>query len=457
MELGVLFHSMSTEALFREHLQTIDHQLALALAGTGVPSDAVLIHSGSAHIHYADDHAKAFRAWGHFLRWVPVDRPDQFILLRPGQKPLFIPLIPQDFWHDQHLDMPSWWSAAMDIQPIAELPGLGAALPAGLRLVFLGENTALAASLSIPAALINPPALLHWLDYERAYKTTYEINRIAEANANALGGHQAAHDAFLQGKDEFDIHLAYLAACRTLDDELPYPNIIALNKNAAILHYQHKQRYDQQYAAIPPNHVLLIDAGCRVYGYCSDITRTWCSPDAHPLFAALLNGMQKLQQAVIQNIRIGQPFADLHHQTHLLLAQLLIDNNICRGLAEDLTSSGVTQTFLPHGLGHLLGLQVHDSGGRLAARDGSILAPPAHYPALRNTRTIEKDMVFTIEPGLYFIPMLLERLQQTDASKLVEWSLVEQMLPYGGIRIEDNVWITADGVHNLTRRPVGEC
>lgn len=445
---------MNIEALFADHHKIIDRQLTEAMAGSGVSADGVLIHSGSAHKHYADDHGKPFRAWGHFLRWVPVDRPDQFVLLRPGQKPLFIPLIPQDFWHDQHMEKASWWSRRMDIKAIADVCELKSVLPSDLSLVFLGEDTALAQTLGITKKLTNPTALLNWLDYDRAYKTSYEITRIATANAHALGGHQAAHDAFLAGKDEFDIHIAYLSACRVLDDELPYPNIIALNKNAAILHYQHKQRYHSQAGERPENLVLLIDAGCRSYGYCSDITRTWCTPGIHPVFAGLLSGMQKLQSAVIQDIRIGMSFLELHERTHLHLAQLLIDSNLCRGLAEDLVRTGVTQTFLPHGLGHLLGLQVHDVGGRLTGRDGSILPPPAHYPALRNTRRIEKDMVFTIEPGLYFIPMLLERLRSTPAGRMLDWPLVDLMTRFGGIRIEDNVWIKTDGVHNLTRRPL---
>lgn len=452
--MGVLFHSMKIETLFADHLQIIDRQLSEAMAGIRLPADAVLIHSGSAHCHYADDQGKPFRAWGQFLRWVPVDRPDQFVLLRPGQKPLFIALIPQDFWHDQHMEMEHWWANAMDIQTITDISELKAVLPVDLTLAFLGENVALAQTLDVTEKLINPAELLSWLDYERAYKTRYEITRIASANAHALGGHQAAHDAFLAGMDEFDIHMAYLAACRVLEDELPYPNIVAVNQHAAILHYQHKQRYHSQSGDRVINQVLLIDAGCRSYGYCSDITRTWCTPNIHPVFAALLSGMQKLQLAVIQDIQTGQSYVDLHQQAHLHLAQLLVDTNLCHGMAEDLVSTGVTQTFLPHGLGHMLGLQVHDIGGRLAGRDGCIQSPPAHYPALRNTRRIEQDMVFTIEPGLYFIPMLLQRLRKSSAGKAVDWKLVDQLRPLGGIRIEDNIWMSAEGVHNLTRRPL---
>ncbi len=451
---GVLSHSMNIHALFGEHIDSLQRQLDQALAGSRTSVDAVIVHSGSDHTHYADDQGKPFRAWGHFLRWIPVDRADQFVLLQPGYKPLFIALIPQDFWHDPQMDMPPWWSSRVDIKVISRLDELSSAFPPSLKLAFLGESHALAQSLGVDNKLINPPALLNWLDYQRAYKTSYELHRIAEANAHALTGHQAAHDAFLAGRDEFDIHMAYLSACRVLDHELPYPNIIGINEHAAILHYQHKRRYAPHSTDKPDNKVLLIDAGCRSAGYCSDITRTWCMPGIHPLFVSLLAGMQKLQSAVILDIRPGMDFGDLHHQAHLHLAQLLSDSRLCFGSPDDLIAAGVTQTFLPHGLGHLLGLQVHDVGGRLAGPDGHIKAPPAHYPALRNTRCIEAGMVFTIEPGLYFIPMLLNRLRQSPAGKLVDWSVVDQLTPLGGIRIEDNIWVHNEGVHNLTRRPL---
>ena len=451
---GVLSHSMDIQALFGDHLNTLQQQLDQALAGTNTAADAVLIHSGSYHSHYADDQGKPFRAWGHFLRWIPVDRADQFVLLRPGVRPLFIALIPQDYWHDSKLDIQHWWAAHVDVKVISRLQELPATLIQGLKLTFLGENSSLAESLGVASTLINPPALLNWLDYERAFKTPYELQRLAEANAHALTGHQAAHDAFLSGQDEFDIHMAYLSACRVLENELPYPNIVGINDHAAILHYQHKSRHNAHSDDRPENKVLLIDAGCRANSYCSDITRTWCRPGVHPLFSGLLAGMQKLQSTVIQDIRTGMDFGDLHHHAHFYLAQLLSDSGLCRGNAEELVTAGITQSFLPHGLGHLLGLQVHDVGGRLADREGHMRAPPAHYPALRNTRRIEENMVFTIEPGLYFIPMLLDQLKVTTAGKLVDWSAVSLMMPLGGIRIEDNIWVQKDGVHNLTRRPL---
>ena len=105
---------------------------------------------------------------------------------------------------------------------------------------------------------------------------------------------------------------------------------------------------------------------------------------------------------------------------------------------------------MPHGVGHLLGIQVHDVAGHQQSTRGDMLAPPAHSPMLRNTRQCAEGMVFTIEPGCYFIPLLLEAERQSDRSGLYNWDLIDQLYYMGGIRIEDNVCVTADGVENLT-------
>jgi Xaa-Pro dipeptidase len=117
-----------------------------------------------------------------------------------------------------------------------------------------------------------------------------------------------------------------------------------------------------------------------------------------------------------------------------------------------MVASGVTSTFLPHGIGHLLGLQVHDIGGFMAGEDGGTIAKPEGHPYLRLTRVLQPGMVVTIEPGLYFIPMLLDKLRATPASASVDWSLVRHLSAFGGVRIEDDVACRADGApENLTR------
>ena len=103
------------------------------------------------------------------------------------------------------------------------------------------------------------------LDFARAEKSEYELEQLRIANRQGLAGHAAAVDSFLSGGSEFDIHSAFLGACGLLEYETPYTNIVGLNANAAILHYQHKARQ-----APANSQLLLIDAGSRVNGYSID-------------------------------------------------------------------------------------------------------------------------------------------------------------------------------------------
>ena len=459
---------MTIDSLFQQHTARLQQELATGLSRHCPQAGAVLLHSGSHTPYYQDDQYPPFRAWGHFLRWLPVERPGQFLLLEPGARPVFYAIVPPDFWHDQSLDLPAWWADGFEIIILPDeasfIEQFRQRPVSAARCVFLGENSGssggtLADALGIAASNVNPPALLAWLDYQRAFKTDYEAQRIGDANARAIDGHQAAHDAFLADGDEYDIHLAYLRACRALDEELPYPSIVALDQHAAILHYQHKQRRPASIGgAAQRSQVLLIDAGFRLHGYCADITRTWARPGVHPVFQALLDGVRQLQQRSLDDIVSGLPYPTLHERAHQQLAELLLTTGVAHGTADELLELGVAQCFMPHGLGHLLGLQVHDVGGHQIDADGTILPPPERFPALRTTRTIAPGMVFTIEPGLYFIPMLLEKLRselrQVQRTALLDWQLIEQLAPLGGIRIEDNVLVTDDGIHNLTRQPL---
>ncbi len=135
---------------------------------------------------------------------------------------------------------------------------------------------------------------------------------------------------------------------------------------------------------------------------------------------------------------------------------MLIDSGLASGEADALLSEGVTSAFMPHGIGHLLGIQVHDVGGFMEDENGATIDPPSGHPFLRLTRVLEEDMVLTIEPGLYVIDMLLDNLRGTPAESLVNWSSVDALRPFGGVRVEDNVRVLADGCENLTRDAFAE-
>jgi Xaa-Pro dipeptidase len=130
---------------------------------------------------------------------------------------------------------------------------------------------------------------------------------------------------------------------------------------------------------------------------------------------------------------------------------VLHELGVLRVPAEEAFEKGLTHPFLPHGVGHHLGIQVHDVAGRQADRTGTPVPPPREHPYLRNTRPIEPGQVFTIEPGIYFIPMLLRPFRGGEHAADLDWGLIDALTPLGGVRIEDNVVVTAAGPRNLTR------
>ena len=121
------------------------------------------------------------------------------------------------------------------------------------------------------------------------------------------------------------------------------------------------------------------------------------------------------------------------------------------GSADEIVQRGFSQPFFPHGLGHHLGLQVHDVGGTQRSAEGDFRPPPNQHPRLRTTRPLAAGNVITIEPGLYFIPMLLAEFRTSANADAFNWKLIDELVPSGGIRIEDDVLVTEDGCENLSR------
>jgi Xaa-Pro aminopeptidase len=237
----------------------------------------------------------------------------------------------------------------------------------------------------------------------------------------------------------------YCAAAQQDANELPYGNIIALNENGAVLHYT---ELDKQRPANPRS--FLIDAGASAWGYAADITRTYAA-DGHAEFQALIAAVDAAQQQLCAQVTAGFDYRQLHLDAHLALAGILKDFDIINVSAEAALATGVSNAFFPHGIGHPIGAQVHDVAGFAQSERGGFIERPAGQPYLRMTRVLEPGMVVTIEPGLYFIDMLLEDLRAAGQADAVNWDRVAFFKPYGGIRIEDEVLCTAGAADNLTR------
>jgi Xaa-Pro dipeptidase len=426
--------------LYPNHVATVVARAERALAFGGF--EHLLIASGREQYRFLDDRPVAFYAHPPFKAFVPLtSQTDSWIVLTPGRKPVLVYCQPDDYWHLPPAPPHGYWVEQFDIRVIRKPEDAVQHFPPpGDRLAIIGEAHD-AVGAYVPN---NPPRVLSSLHYTRSAKTEYELACMRLAQRRAVRGHRAAEAAFRARGSEIDIHRAYLEATSHNDLDLPYGNIVALNEHCAVLHYQY-QRHDR-----PGEHrSFLIDAGAQVHGYAADITRTYGNGDAE--FEALIAAVDGVQQQLCTRVRADLSYPALHLEAHRLLADVLAAQDIVRMSSDAMVAEGVSSVFFPHGLGHPIGLQVHDVAGFHANEQGDTIARPAGHPFLRMTRTLEADFVVTIEPGLYFIPMLLEQLQAGPLAKHVNWPKVEHLTKFGGIRIEDEVRATTGAPENLTR------
>ena len=427
------------------HLAILDQRLDDALRATGF--EGAVIFSGDEQIVFRDDQTYPFRVEPYFKAWIPLTQaPGSFLRLVPGQRPMLVYKQVEDYWHEPPSDPEGYWTQHFDIRVArsdSEARKLSGSGPRWVAIGSAAKRLGRSGGAETHPA-VNDAGFLSHLDFTRAIKTTYELLCMRGAQAMAVRGHAAVAAAFKSGTTELELHQAYLAASGQRETELPYGNIIALNEHAATLHYQRMR-------AQPPSvtRSLLIDAGAEFKGYAADITRTY-SASASDDFAALIASMDALQQRICAEVKPGVDFVVLHAFTHRQIASLLVEHKLVSCSADEAVAAGITHGFLPHGLGHLLGLQVHDAGGHLSDATGQKREPPRPDPYLRLTRTLQPGVVVTIEPGLYFIPSLLKALLAKHESRLNR-AAIERLVPFGGIRIEDNVEVTADGHRNLTR------
>ncbi|PKM15694.1 MAG: Xaa-Pro dipeptidase [Gammaproteobacteria bacterium HGW-Gammaproteobacteria-2] len=428
-----------TELLYANHLHNVKGCAESALAAAGF--DHLLIASGVEKYAFLDDRPYPFRCNPHFKAWLPLTRhPHCWLAFTPGERPKLAYYLPDDYWHLPPEEPAGYWAEHFDITIINDPSHAKAMLPNSGRTAIIGEPDA-----ALPGLVPNnPQAIIDHLHYQRAFKTPYEQALMRRASLRAVRGHLAARAGFLQGQSELEIHRAYLAATGHTDFELPYGNIVALNAHGATLHYQY------QHAERPARKLsLLIDAGADELGYAADITRTWTTDDG--AFASLIAAVDQAQLALVDGVRTGTDYRELHAQAHHRLAAILQAQDIVRMSPESQVESGISATFFPHGLGHLLGLQVHDVAGFAASAAGGVIDKPKGHPYLRLTRIVRPGMALTIEPGIYFIDTLLAKLRAGPHAAAVNWASVEQLKPYGGIRIEDDVICTDGAPINLTR------
>jgi len=424
--------------LYGEHLREVMARADGALNAGGY--DGLIVGSGSQVYYYLDDSTYPFRTNPRYRAWLPDGTPDSFVVYRPGTRPKLVFHQPDDYWYLPPASPEGYWVGQFDLVVVRSPAELRREVAGKGRWAVLAERGPATEGLGDhdPAAVTAP------LDYARAVKTPYEIECMALATVAGVRAHRAAEKEFRAGASEYEIHLAYCRAAGAREEELPYNNIIAFGRHAAVLHYQVLDR--DRPADVKS---FLIDAGAQHAGYACDITRTYAAEPGE--FLDLIRSVDSTQQKLADRVRPGVDYRDIHLEAHRSIAGVLVTHGIVAGSPESAVESGVTSVFFPHGIGHLLGLMVHDAAGFAAGPRGGTREKPEGHLHLRLTRDLEEGFVVTIEPGIYFIDSLLEQARADARGRAINWKRVEALRPWGGIRIEDNVVAQAGAPRNLTR------
>lgn len=278
----------------------------------------------------------------------------------------------------------------------------------------------------------------------RRIKDPVELERMRVAQRATRCAFAAAAPLLSEGISERGVQVELEAeAMRQGAEAMAYDTIVGSGPNSAVLHFPPSSR------ELRSGELVLIDAGAQYLGYASDITRTY------PVGGTFSSEQKELHELVhraereaIERCQAGVEWRDIHRLAALVIAEGLVEFGLLRGDAESLVESGAVWLFFPHGIGHLVGLGVRDAGGTpLRERRHD----PKPYPNLRIDLPLEPGMVVTVEPGIYFVPALLnDPDRRREHRDQVDWDMVERMLDFGGIRIEDNILILEQGHENIT-------
>ena len=273
----------------------------------------------------------------------------------------------------------------------------------------------------------------------RRPKDDIELERMRTAAEATRAGFEELVSLIRAGRTERELQVALEAAfLRNGGDFLAFESIVAAGDHAAVLHFSPTAR------ELRDGDLLLVDAGAEYRGYASDVTRTYAVGGTFTAEQALVHEtVRRAGETAIAACRPGAEWHDVHRAAALVVAEGLVELGVLRGSPETLVESGAATLFFPHGVGHLVGLGVRDTG------PASVEAPTSlpGLPRLRLDITLQPRQAWTVEPGIYVVPALLARERGREG---VDWDRVDALHGFGGVRLEQNVLITDDGCEILT-------
>lgn len=398
-----------------------------------------------------------FRPSSHFLYFTGLPIEDAAIRLEAGKLELFMNNAPpsSQLWHGE---MPTR-------DRLAEIIGADAAFP----MTELKSRATNSATISVqnPTTKITQSHILNrdispsnnptGIDLKlaqaiislRLSHDAAALTELKQAAAVTVEAHQAGIAATKNAKFEANIRAAMESIIISHNMTCAYSSIVTVH--GEVLHNE------QYYHPLQTGDLLLADVGAETaLGWASDVTRTWpiygkFSPTQRDIYDVVLAA----HDACIAKIRPGVEYIDIHLLAAQIIAEGLVNLKIFKGYAEELVEMDAHALFFPHGVGHLLGLDVHDMEdlGDLAGYEiGRVRSDRFGLGFLRLNRPLIPGMLVTIEPGFYQVPGILNNLEMRQKYQdIINWEQLEKFSDVRGIRIEDDVLVTIDGAEVLTQ------
>ncbi|GFE68823.1 aminopeptidase P family protein [Chroococcus sp. FPU101] len=415
------------------------------------PNPAILWSGGASSRNFPSNRY-SFRASSHFLYFAGIPLENSAIRLEQGKLELFI--------DDPHPDSTLWHGATPNRREIAAQMGADADYP----LSELIKYTKDAATISVQdpktydqqCQHLNRFLTFEGIDLELAQAIVklrlahdaaalYELKKAASV---AIKAHLAGIKTTAKAKTEAEVRAAMESVITAHNMTCAYQSIVTVH--GEILHneqYHHSLKLDD---------LLLADVGAETAkGWASDITRTWpVSGQFSPTQRDIYDVVLAAHDACLAKMRPDVEYREIHLLAAKVIAEGLVSLGILRGDSDNLVEMDAHALFFPHGIGHLLGLDVHDMedlGDLAGYKDGRIRSNRFGLGYLRLDRPLRSQMLVTLEPGFYQVPAILRNPDnRVKYQSVVNWDRLSQFEDVRGIRIEDDVLITEDGIEVLT-------
>ncbi|XP_066968581.1 xaa-Pro dipeptidase [Macrobrachium rosenbergii] len=433
------------------------------VAARGVPRGSVILLQGGDDVNrHSSDVSHVFRQESYFHWAFGVLEPGWFGAtdVDSGRTVLFCPRLPEEYatWMG-HVTRPDEYRRQYQVDEVHyvdEMPEVLRGMTRGSLLTLRGTNTDSglitreAAFDGISQFRVDNTILHDELAECRVTKSKGELEILRFAANVSAAAHREIMRKARPGMKEYQLeavfqhHTYYHGGCR----HQAYTNICGSGCNGAILHYGHAGAPNSK--TVEDGDMCLFDLGAEYYCYTSDIT---CSFPANGKFTedqkAVYNAVYAASRAVMAAVRPGVSWVEMHRLSYRAMLTKLKEAGILQGDVEDMMKVNLGSVFQPHGLGHLMGLDVHDVGGYL---EGNPARPTeAGFRSLRTARLLEENMVLTIEPGCYFIDHLLNQaLNNPEQAQFLVPEVIQRFRGFGGVRIEDDIVVTATGMEDLS-------